>query len=63
MKKVLAVAIVAAGLSACAELAVIGGLATTAVGAYCAGTSDAAKEWTRDVFAAGEKVIACEDAE
>ncbi len=63
MKKALAVAIVAAGLTACAQLAVVGSVATGVVGAYCAGASDAAKEWTRDVFTAGLKVVTCEDSE
>ncbi|MCR9254690.1 MAG: hypothetical protein NXI16_01170 [Alphaproteobacteria bacterium] len=60
MKRIIAVLAIAGALSGCAAVGVAGGIVTTGIAAYCAGTSDAAKEAARDLFTAGQKIIACE---
>lgn len=62
MKPVFLAAVLAAGLSACALETVVVGLGM-GVTAYCAGISKAGKEAIRDTVTAGEKIIACEEAE
>lgn len=62
MKTIFLAAVLAAGLSACALETVVVGLGI-GVSAYCAGISQAGKEVVRDTLTAGQKVIACEEAE
>ncbi len=60
MKKAVAVAIVAMGLSGCVlEVATTGLVVGTA--AYCTGVSEAGKQFARDILTAGIKVLSCEE--
>jgi len=62
MKKALAVAILASGLSACVlEIATTGLVVGTA--AYCAGVSEVGKQFARDALTAGQQLIACEESQ
>ena len=62
MKKFTIAAALAAGLSGCVlEVATTGIVVGTA--AYCAGVSEAGKQFARDALTAGRQVIACEAPE